>query len=231
VSFFLLGIACFHFDLLAQVPTSARSTEVINRVLPQLETKVIEGGLDLGQPIFIRVFKEEHELELWIKKSEKFELYRTYPICYFSGEPGPKTMQGDNQSPEGFYFVTPDRMNPWSSFHLSMNLGYPNIYDQFHGYTGNYLMIHGSCVSIGCYAMTDPYIEEIYTVAVTAFEHGQKFFRVHVFPFRMTGENLQIHNNETWFDFWSNLQQGYNWFEIKKIPPNVEVINGEYVFN
>jgi len=231
VFFLLLGIACFRYDLLAQVPTSVRSTEVINRVLPQLETKMIEDGLDFGQPIFIRVFKEEHELELWIEKNESFELFQTYPICYFSGELGPKTRQGDNQSPEGFYFVIPGRMNPWSSFHLSINLGYPNKYDQIHGYTGNYLMIHGSCVSIGCYAMTDPYIEEIYAVAVTAFKHGQKFFRVHVFPFRMTDENLQNHKNEEWFDFWLNLQQGFNWFETKKTPPNVDVMNGEYVFN
>jgi len=113
---------------------------------------------------------------------------------------------------------------------LSMDLGYPNRYERAKGYTGNYLMVHGDCVSIGCYAMTDDAIEEIFTIAVGALENGQPFFRVHAFPFRMTEQNLESHSDSEWFAFWKNLKEGYDWFEVNKTPPNVEVRGGKYVF-
>ncbi|GAB5525870.1 MAG: murein L,D-transpeptidase [Roseivirga sp.] len=187
----------------------------------------------LGDPIFIRIFKETNELEVWIKteNSEQFKLFKTYEICYYSGEPGPKTKQGDGQSPEGFYFINAGRFNPWSSFHLSLNMGYPNSYERAKGYTGNYLMIHGSCVSIGCYAMTDDGMEEIYTLAHKAVENGQKFFRVHAFPFRMTAEAMNRNANHKWVSFWENLKTGYDWFEESRIPPNVTLKKGLYSFN
>lgn len=189
--------------------------------------------MELGDPVFMRIFKETNELEVWIKpqSSDKFELFKTYEICYYSGDLGPKTKQGDGQSPEGFYFVNANRFNPWSDFHLSLNMGYPNSYDRAKGYTGNYLMIHGSCVSIGCYAMKDEGIEEIYTLAHKAVENGQKFFRVHSFPFRMTGAAMAKQENHKWIGFWRNLKTGYDWFEEKKTPPNVNVRDGRYVFD
>jgi murein L,D-transpeptidase YafK len=110
-------------------------------------------------------------------------------------------------------------------------MGYPNAYDRSKGYTGDYLMIHGSCVSIGCYAMTDAGIEEIYTLAYKAVEGGQSFFRVHAFPFRMTEEAMANNADHAWLNFWQNLKQGYDWFQKHKTPPNVTVLNGEYVFN
>ena len=187
--------------------------------------------LALGSPIFIRIFKESSELEVWIKKAEKFTLFKTYPICYFSGELGPKQKQGDKQSPEGFYYVPARMMNPNSRFHLSFNLGYPNAYDRSHGRTGDYLMVHGNCVSIGCYAMTDELIDEIYALASAALGSSQSFFRVHAFPFRMSDENMQKHKDSEWIVFWNNLKEGYDYFKDKKIPPNVEVEGGRYVFN
>ncbi|MFQ5604064.1 MAG: murein L,D-transpeptidase family protein [bacterium] len=117
------------------------------------------------------------------------------------------------QSPEGYYFVTPKQLNPLSNFHLSFNIGYPNQYDRFHKRTGNAIMVHGNCVSIGCYAMTDPSIEEIYALADAAFRKGQKYIRVHIFPFRLTVENLAQYQNSRWFDFWQNLKQGFDYFE------------------
>lgn len=162
---------------------------------------------------------------------ETFTLFKGYPICAWSGNLGPKEKEGDGQSPEGFYFVPPDAMNPNSQFHLSFNLGFPNAYDRAHGRTGSFLMVHGDCVSIGCYAMTDKAIEEIYVLAEAAHTGGQSYFRVHIFPFRMTDENMSAHDASPWIDYWRNLKAGYDAFEDTRIPPNVRVENKNYVFN
>jgi len=215
------------------IPSSKRSIEAINRVKPKLEKELKAKNLKYGSPIFIRIFKEEMVLEVWIKRDNHFILFKEYPICtYGSGGIGPKTRQGDGKAPEGFYFVTPNRLNPLSNFHLSFNLGYPNSYDRYHGRTGSALMVHGSCVSIGCYAITDSGIEEIYALADSAFRNGQRFFRVHIFPFKMTDENMKKHRGSKWDSFWENLKEGYDFFENNgHIPPNVEVKDGRYVFN
>jgi murein L,D-transpeptidase YafK len=211
-------------------PSTARSRSAIARVKSSLKSALQEKGLRYGAPIFIRIFKESRELELWVENDRRFELFRTYKICTYSGSLGPKLRLGDLQSPEGFYFVTPGRMNPASEFHLSFNLGYPNSYDRYHGRTGSALMVHGDCVSIGCYAMTDAGIEEIYALAEAALRSGQPFFRVHIFPFRMTKAHMEKHRDTRWQEFWKNLKEGYDFFERKMRPPNVEVREGRYVF-
>jgi murein L,D-transpeptidase YafK len=152
-------------------------------------------------------------------------------VCYYSGDFGPKVRTGDNQSPEGFYFVQPRQLNPNSRFYLSFNLGYPNAYDRAHGRTGDALMVHGNCVSIGCYAMTDRSIEEIYALADAALRNGQAFFQVHVFPFRLTAEKLFRHRESRWYTFWQNLKEGYDSFEETARPPNVSIKNKRYVFD
>jgi len=208
-----------------------RLEEVVLRVEQPLRLRVEATGFDWGAPVFIRIFKQSDELEVWLQKSDGiFDLFKTYPICRWSGDLGPKLKQGDQQSPEGFYFVTPTAMNPQSSYHLSFNLGYPNTYDRAHGRTGDYLMVHGRCVSIGCYAMTDRSIEELYLLANAAFENGQSFFRVHSFPFRMTDEAMAAYENNRWINFWRNLKTGYDVFEHKRIPPDVSVKDAKYVF-
>lgn len=212
------------------IPTSARFRNARARRSPALQRDLAGRGLRLGAPIFMRIFKESSELEVWIEQGDRFHLFRTYPICTYSGHLGPKLRTGDMQSPEGFYFVTPARMNPASTFHLSFDLGYPNDYDRHHGRTGSALMVHGDCVSIGCYAMTDARIEEIYTLADAALRGGQPFFRVHVFPFRMTPENMRRHADSRWSSFWINLKEGYDFFERAHRPPDVEVRHGRYVF-
>ncbi len=227
---FLFMMGMFSMAHSNELPSSDRSRAAIKRVTPALEEAFEEKALRLGSPIFIRIFKESSELEIWVAGDGRFELFKTYEICTFSGNLGPKLQTGDEQSPEGFYFVTPGRMNPFSRFHLSFNLGYPNAYDRYHGRTGDFLMVHGDCVSIGCYAMTDAGIEEIYTIADAALRQGQPFFRVHIFPFRMTSENFRRHADSSWMEFWQNLKEGYDFFEQKGRPPNVEVQNGHYVF-
>lgn len=210
---------------------SKRFAAVSKKVTPQLKKDFQSKGLKWGSPIFLRGFKEEKVLELWVRDGKAFKLFKSYPIAAASGQLGPKEREGDRQVPEGFYFVTQDQMNPQSDFHLSFNIGYPNEFDKSLNRTGTFIMVHGSNVSIGCLAMTDAGIEEIYTIADAAFSGGQKFFRVHIFPFRMTGEKMTEHASDKWLPFWKNLKEGYQWFEEKKSPPNVTVKDSRYHFN
>ncbi|BCE01697.1 L,D-transpeptidase family protein [Marinicellulosiphila megalodicopiae] len=211
--------------------TSERSIKAFEQNAPALKEQLQAKNLEFGAPIFIRIFKSESILELWIEnKQGKFELFKHYPICKFSGKLGPKLKEGDRQSPEGFYFVKPNQLNPNSRFHLSFNIGFPNAYDRFHQRTGSALMVHGNCVSIGCYAMGDDAIEEIYTLITAAFENKQPFFRIHIFPFYMDATNMNQYKNNNWYDFWLNLKQGYDAFENNHQVPNVEVKNGQYIF-
>ncbi len=147
-----------------------------------------------------------------------------------SGQLGPKLAEGDRQAPEGFYFVTRSMMHPTSRYHLAFNIGYPNRYDTAHARTGSFIMVHGNTQSIGCFAMTDEKIEEIYTLCDAALRNGQNYFRVHVFPFRMTDARMKAENGHRWISFWRNLQEGYLWFEEKARPPNVEVAQKKYIF-
>src|SRR5690606_1136783 len=134
--------------------------------------------------------------------------FKAYEIARFSGNLGPKLKEGDRQAPEGFYQVRSEQLNPQSKFHLSFNLGFPNAYDQSHGRTGTYLMVHGDQVSTGCYAMTDARIEEIYTLVDAALKGGQSAVRVHCFPFRFTNSRLsQVSETHRWRSFWENLKE------------------------
>ncbi|MBN8912900.1 MAG: murein L,D-transpeptidase, partial [Rhizobiales bacterium] len=127
-------------------------------------------GMSTAAPIFVRIFKEESELEVWKMRDDgRFYHFKTYPICNWSGELGPKQAQGDKQAPEGFYTISQNQMNPNSKFYLAFNIGYPNAYDRALGRTGEALMVHGKCKSAGCYAMTDALAEEIYALARDAF--------------------------------------------------------------
>lgn len=211
-------------------PQSQLSRAAIARRTPTLLHDFQKASLTLGSPIFIRIFKESRELEIWVKDSETFKLLKTYPIAFFSGTLGPKLREGDRQAPECFYTVSPAQMNPNSSFHLAFNIGYPNRYDHAHRRTGSAIMVHGDTVSIGCFAMTDSYIEEIYTIADHALNSGQPFFPVHVFPFRMTAENMKRHGASPYIGFWRSLQPGYEHFELTHRPPSVTVQGRQYAF-
>lgn len=216
----------------SNLPGPQRAKAAADRVRPLLERELATQGLHFGDPVFIRAFKEEKELELWIREREtgKFLLFRNYPIAATSGQPGPKLAEGDRQVPEGFYFVSRSRMKPDSTYHLAFNIGYPNAYDRHYRRSGSLIMIHGNQVSIGCLAMTDSKIEEIYTLCDAALTGGQKFFRVHLFPFRMNDECLAQSKTSRWFPFWKNLKEGYDHFDTQRTPPNVTLENGRYVF-
>jgi murein L,D-transpeptidase YafK len=189
-------------------------------------------GMTKEAPILIRVFKEESELEVWKKDSTgQFALLKTYPICRWSGELGPKVKQGDRQAPEGFYTIHPAQMNPNSQYYLSFNMGFPNAYDRAHGRTGAHLMVHGNCSSAGCYSMTDEQIGEIFAIGRDAFFGGQKSFQVQAYPFRMTALNMAKHRDSPHLAFWKMLKQGNDHFEVTRQQPKVDVCEKRYVFN
>ena len=189
-------------------------------------------GMDTGAPIFVRIFKEESELEVWKARDDgRFYHFKTYPICNWSGNVGPKTALGDKQAPEGFYRVSDTQMNPNSQYYLAFNLGYPNAYDRSQQRTGDALMVHGKCKSVGCYAMTDALMEEIYSLAREALKGGQTSFEVHAFPFRMTEANMVRYQGNPNVPFWKTLKLGYDFFEKYRLPPTVAVCEKRYVVN
>ena len=188
--------------------------------------------IQLGVPVFLRALKQEEELELWMQPQdgERFVLLRTYPIAAASGNLGPKTAEGDRQVPEGFYHFGRSLMKPDSRYHLAFNIGYPNAYDRHHQRTGSFIMVHGNQVSIGCLAMTDSKIEEIYTLVDAALKNGQPFIRIHLFPFRMTDARMHRAADSKHLPFWENLKTGYDHFEKHGSPPEVTVSGGVYQF-
>lgn len=195
--------------------------------LPADEPRVIQArqnvqpelGQNFGKPVFIRLIKEERLMELWLQEQQgDWNLFKTYPVAAMSGEPGPKTAEGDKQAPEGFYRVYPRSMNPRSAYHLSFNIGYPNSYDRQLGRTGSFIMIHGGDESIGCFAMTDPIIEEIYTLVNEAFKAGVGSVPVQVYPFRMTPERMQQEADNRHIDFWNHLLPGWQHTENNNAP-------------
>jgi murein L,D-transpeptidase YafK len=219
----------------AATPQSDRLRAVRTRVEPALKQELTAAGFALGNPAFIRIFKEEGELELWLKPNgeKQFKLWKSWRIAAMSGKLGPKEKVGDLQAPEGFYAVDAKAMNPVSNYHLSFNIGYPNSYDQSLGRTGSHIMIHGNQVSIGCFAMTDPVIEPIYLVVESALNKGQTSVPVHVFPFRMTDERMTRAETDgsPWLPFWKNLRDGYKRFEENLVPPPAKPGGDVYAFD
>jgi murein L,D-transpeptidase YafK len=191
-----------------------------------------EKGMSKDQPILIRSYKKESELEVWKRKPDgRYALLKTFPMCRWSGQLGPKVREGDRMAPEGFYAISPAQMNPNSSYYVSFNMGYPNAYDRSLGRTGAHLMVHGACSSAGCYSMTDDQIGEIYALVREAQNAGQKAVQMQALPFRMTPENLAKHRMDPNIAFWKNLKEGTDYFEIAKDEPQVAVSGGRYVFN
>jgi len=197
-----------------------------------LTSRIAAVGSTPGAPMMIRIFKESSELEVWKQtKAGPYKLLKTYQICSWSGDLGPKIKEGDRQSPEGFYNITPGLMNPKSSYYLAFNTGFPNKFDRAYGRTGSDLMVHGDCSSRGCYAMTDESISEIYALARETFKGGNASFQLQIYPFRMTADNLARHAQSPHLGFWKNIKTGYDRFELAKQPALWDVCNRQYVFD
>jgi murein L,D-transpeptidase YafK len=222
------AIALAGCDTDSIVPTGRSQAPLSEKTLAEIEAK----HMDKDSPILARIFKEEAEMEVWKKNRDgEYALLKTYPICRWSGDLGPKKKEGDRQAPEGFYTITPGQMNPASNYYLAFNTGFPNAYDRAWGYTGSELMVHGDCSSRGCYAMTDEQIQEIYALARESFFGGQNAFQLEAFPFRMTALNMAKHRNNQNFAFWKMLKEGYDNFEATHQEPKVAVCEKRYVFD
>lgn len=201
-------------------------------VPPKLIADMVAKDMDLNSPILIRLFKQEAELEIWKQdRSGRFALLKTYPICRWSGDLGPKVREGDRQAPEGFYAISPAQMNPQSAYYLSFNTGYPNAFDKALGRSGSQLMVHGDCSSRGCYAMTDEQIAEIYSLGRESFFGGQKSFQLQAYPFKMTPVNMAKHRSNPNMPFWKMIKEGYDHFEVTKQEPKVDFCEKKYVFD
>src|SRR4029078_9975353 len=210
------------------VPSGRANAPLSDKMVAELQSK----HMDKESPLLVRLYKEEAELEIWKKNQDgEFALLKTYPICKWSGDLGPKKREGDRQAPEGFYTITPGLMNPNSNYYLAFNTGYPNAFDRAWGRTGSELMVHGDCSSRGCYAMTDEQIQEIYALARESFFGGQKSFQFEAFPFRMTALNMAKHRNNPNFAFWKMLKEGYDNFEATRQAPQVAVCEQRYLFD
>jgi len=218
---------------LAGCETDGLSTgKAMKELSAEMRAELSQKNMPIESPMLVRLFKQEAELEVWKQDAAgRYELLKTYPICRWSGEIGPKVKEGDRQAPEGFYPITPAQMNPNSQFYLSFNMGYPNAYDRAWGRTGSQLMVHGDCSSRGCYAMTDDQISEIYALARESFFGGQRAFQVQAYPFRMTAANFAKHRNNPNIPFWRMLKEGNDHFELTRQEPVVEVCEKRYVFN
>ena len=213
-------------DLLKQ--SDIRQSEISTSLVARLTAN----GFTPGAPIHMRIFKDRSKLEIWLKKGARYALYRSFDICRWSGSFGPKLYEGDKQSPEGFYSVDNQLFNRRSwKWKNSFSIGYPNAYDKLHGRTGSLILVHGGCTSSGCFAMTNPVINEVHELAQLARDNGQQEYGVHVYPFRLTSANLRRHKNSPWMPFWKNLKEGYDLFETTGLPPKVKVCNKRYVFS
>ncbi|MDY0970699.1 peptidoglycan meso-diaminopimelic acid protein amidase [Siccibacter turicensis] len=214
----MLLIPCVSFAALTGSNSSALSISKENK--QQL----------MGSPVYVQIFKEERTLELYVKMGEQYQLLDSFRICNYSGGLGPKQRQGDFKSPEGFYSVQRSQLKPDSRFYKAINIGFPNAYDRAHGYEGKYLMIHGACVSVGCYAMTDTGIDEIFQYVTAALIFGQPQVQVSIYPFRMTDANMARHKYSYYNEFWKQLKPGYDYFVQTRQPPVVSVSpEGRYV--
>ena len=199
--------------------------------LSRLNERLADKGVKLGAPVLLRVFKSESEFEVWIRKDDaSYVLFATYPVCHWSGTLGPKLREGDKQTPEGFYTVTRAQMRHIGRWPRSLNLGFPNVFDQVQARNGSHILVHGGCSSVGCFAMTNAVVEEIYGFVEKAVAGGQTYVPVHVFPFRMSEANLALQKDSPWQPFWANLKEGYDFVERAKRPPRISVCDSRYKF-
>jgi murein L,D-transpeptidase YafK len=192
-----------------------------------------------GFHLFIRAFKKEQLLEVWVKEKDKqtYSLFTTYRFCSTSGSLGPKRKEGDYQIPEGVYHI--NHFNPLSNFHLSLGVSYPNSSDRVlsdHKSPGGAIYVHGNCVTIGCIPITDDKIKEVYVLAVEARNNGQQKIPIHIFPSKLDDAGLMslktsFASSPELIKFWENLKPVYQDFEERKKLKAVKINQkGEYYF-
>ena len=213
----------------ASLPANSRHWVALST---ETQATLTEKEMTKSAPILLRAYKKESEIEVWKQtKDGSYALLKTFPMCRWSGQLGPKVREGDRQVPEGFYAITPGQLNPNSNYYLSFNVGYPNQLDRAEGHSGGLIMVHGDCSSAGCFSMTDEQIADLYALAREAFAGGQKSIQMQSLPFRMTAKNLAKYRLDANMPFWKNLKDGADHFEVTKREPQVAVCGRRYVFN
>lgn len=180
---------------------------------------------------YLRAFKEESILELWVKPKEEtqYTLITTYHFFQGISLLGPKQRRGDHQVPEGIYAV--DYFNPESLFRISLCLNYPNTADVIRNGRGTDLgdaiCIHGNEASVGCLAITDLRIPIVYILAVEAKDKGQAKIPIHIFPARLTNEKLEelekrYIGSTDFIRLWRSMKPLYAYFEKEQQLPIVK---------
>jgi murein L,D-transpeptidase YafK len=197
--------------------------EVRARRLADVKALLEKAGLSFPvDEVYLRAFKKERVVELWAsKKGQPMHLVKSYPFCAASGELGPKRKEGDLQVPEGLYEVP--EFNPGSAYHLSMKVSYPNASDRLRSdpkTPGGLIYLHGNCASIGCIAIEDEPIEEVYLIALEA---KRRPIRFDLFPMRLTAEALAAAEGEPHLDFWKELAPAFTAFEQVHRPAGFRV--------
>lgn len=227
----VLLLTCPLSSAAMDIPGSTHADAVFLERKQEIQQRLEAEGLSLGNEILLRIFKIPGKLEVWVKKSREYVLFTSHPICRYSGYPGPKTREGDWQSPEGIYQVRAEHLHPHSSYHLAFNIGYPNQYDTLNGRSGSHIMVHGGCSSTGCFAMGDKRIEEVYLLLHQSLANGQPQVPVHIFPFPLTQANLTAYAKSPWIEFWRSLAPIYRFFETNRTLPDVAVTLEGYALN
>ena len=205
-----------------------------NQPLPASDPEDMSAkGMQRNAPIMARVFKEEGKVEIWKQKTNgRFDVIADLQHLQVVGaSSAPNTPRATARRRKASIRCGRAQMNPNSKYHLAFNIGFPNAYDRANGRTGSNLMVHGACSSSGCYSMTDAQIEEIYAFGRDAFQGGQTEFQIEAFPFRMTAAEHGALPQRPELPFWQMLKEGYDHFEITKVPPKVDVCEKRYVFN
>lgn len=212
-----------------------RVAQAYNEKWTSLDKSLKKERFNNNFSMLINAYKAEGKLEVWLKSksTSAYSLFRTYDFCAHSGTLGPKVVEGDKQTPEGFYYI--NVFNPMSNFHLSLGVNYPNAVD----YTrtgkdrkpGSDIYIHGNCITVGCVPLTDDKIKEVYILAVEARNFGQERIPVNIYPFRMTDANMKkyIAPFPTQASFWKSLQPGYLAFEKNRNQAKITEVKGKYV--
>ncbi len=182
--------------------------------------------------IYLRAFKTEKIIELWAKNSSDsvFMPIREFPICELSGAVGPKRRYRDLQVPEGFYHLSD--LNPFSKYYLSIQINYPNASDSIRGvrgHLGNYIFIHGSCVSSGCLAITNDRIRELFVYCIEAYNSGQEEIGITIYPAKLHDDNYSVlksgySKDKDKISLWTDLKKSYDLFNKTKVQPTVKFL-------
>lgn len=216
---------------LLTMPARAEPAKALAPIPPKTLAIMAAKGTNASAPLVVRTYKKEAELEIWKRNGDgRFVYIKTFPICRWSGQLGPKQRPGDRQTPEGFYPVGPTQMNPNSHYYLSFDTGFPNAYDKAHGASGSAVMVHGTCSSMGCFAMTDAQVGEIYAIARDALKGGQPAFQLQAYPFHMSAKNMALYRNDKNIAFWRQLKEGSDRFESTGEILRTSVVAGRYAF-